>query len=358
MELWSVDLPLTDPFVVATGARTTAQNAFVRITLRGGASGYGEMAPFPEVGGEGRAASLEAASQMGQALVGQPATGYRRLAHLLQEVAPSHPAARCGLETALVDALARAAAIPLWGLWGGAEIREHETDITIPIADLDRTVALSRRWYERGFRLLKMKIGRDVEGDIRRLEAVHRACPGVAFLGDGNQGYTREQCQAFAKGVQGFGGQLVLLEQPTAREDLDSLAALRRDTGIPIAADESARSLEDVKTLVRLQAADFINIKIMKSGIVHSMDMAAYTRASGLRLMIGGMVESRVAMGCSFSLVLGLGGFEVLDLDTPLLLANDPVQGGYRYEGSRLCPWEGPGLSMCVQPRSEVTVID
>jgi L-alanine-DL-glutamate epimerase-like enolase superfamily enzyme len=358
VELWPVDLPLTDPFVVAMGARVAAQNAYVRITLRGGACGYGEMAPFPEVGGEDRVASMQAATRLGQALLGQSAAEYRRLAGLLQEMAPAHPAARCGHETALVDALARAAAVPLWGLWGGADVRERETDITIPIADLDRTVALSRRWYERGFRLLKMKVGRDVADDVRRLEAVHRACPGVAFIGDGNQGYTRHQCQAFVKGVHGFGGQLVLLEQPTAREDLDSLAALRRDTSIPVAADESARSLEDVKTLVRLQAADFINIKIMKSGVAHSLEMAAYTRASGLRLMIGGMVETRVAMGCSFSLVLAVGGFEVLDLDTPLLLATDPVQGGYRYDGPRLVPWRGPGLDLTCAQAGSPTVIE
>ena len=64
--------------------------------------------------------------------------------------------------------------------------------------------------------------------------------------------------------------------------------------------------------------------------------------------MIGGMVESRVAMGCSWSLVLGLGGFEILDLDMPLLLSIDPIQGGYQYEGSSLQPWHEPGLGMSI----------
>src|SRR5206468_8577908 len=86
-------------------------------------------------------------------------------------------------------------------------------------------------------------------------------------------------------------------------------------------------------------AADFINIKIMKSGLLAALDIAAYARAAGLRLMIGGMVETRIAMGCSFGLVLGRGGFDLLDLDTPLLLATDPVKGGYRYEGPKLQPW-------------------
>ena len=74
--------------------------------------------------------------------------------------------------------------------------------------------------------------------------------------------------------------------------------------------------------------------------------------------MIGGMVETRVAMGCSFSLVLGLGGFDVLDLDTPLLLASDPVTGGYRYEGSRLQPWSESGLGMKADPPPNATTIE
>jgi hypothetical protein len=70
------------------------------------------------------------------------------------------------------------------------------------------------------------------------------------------------------------------------------------------------------------------------------------------------MVETRIAMGCSFSLVLGLGGFDVLDLDTPLLLASDPVTGGYRYQGPQLQSWSGPGLDMKAAPSTNVTVID
>src|SRR3989442_560295 len=251
VEIWPVDVPLTEPFVVATGRLVTAQNLFVRITLKSGARGYGEIAPFPEVGGDDRPTCLQIATQL----------------------------------------------------------------------------ALARAWYSRGLRLFKTKVGMDVEQDIRRLEAVHRALPDVAFIADANQGFTREDCLAFVQGVKRVGARLVLLEQPVAREDLDGLAAVRHLTGVPVAADESVRSLHDVMEVLQKQAADFINIKIMKSGLLAALDIAAYARAAGLRLMIGGMVETRIAMGCSFGLVLGRGGFDLLDLDTPLLLATDPVKG-------------------------------
>jgi L-Ala-D/L-Glu epimerase len=347
---WPVDVPLTDPFVVASGARLMAENVFIRITLQDGTQGYGEAAPFPEVGAEDRTTCLDALARLARSVIGQSVGDYRRLARQMAEQTPDQPAARCALEIALLDAYCRARHLPMWQLWGGADVRPRETDITIPITTLEDTLRLARGWYEQGFRLFKMKVGKEVALDIRRLEAVHLMLPGVSFIGDGNQGFSRKDCLTFAAGVQRFGGRIQLLEQPVIREDLESMAAIRRETGIPVAADESVRSLEDARRVVEQEAADYINIKIMKTGVMEAADIAAFTLKSGLRLMIGGMVETRIAMGCSFSLVLGMAGFEILDLDTPLLLAADPIQGGYRYEGPHLHPWQGPGLGLTAEP--------
>jgi len=358
IELWPVNVPTTDPFVVATGARTVAENIFIRVTLANGLEGYGEAAPFPEVGGETRESCFAILPQLSKAVLGRSASDYQAVGRLLSEQANTHPAARCGLETAIIDAYCRALNIPLWRLWGGADVRARETDITIPITSLEKTVSLARGWYAKGFRLFKMKVGKDVENDIRRLEAVHLTLPDVSFIGDGNQGFSRQDCFTFAEGIKKFGGTMVLLEQPVVRDDLDSMAAIRRETGIPVAADESVRSLVDAQEVVARRAADYINIKIMKTGVAEALEIATFTKESGLKLMIGGMVETRIAMGCSFSLVLGLGGFDVLDLDTPLLLVNDPVTGGYRYEGSQLCPWTGPGLEMTTESPPGVTTVE
>lgn len=348
IDLWPLDIPLTDPFVVATGSRVLAQNAFVRLTLADGTEGYGEMAPLPEVGGETRDACLRRAAELAPTWIGSSARRYRALAAQLAEQAPDYPAVRCGLETALLDALTRAGRLPLWSLFGGMDVRPYDTDITIPITSTADTLRLAQGWYAQGFRLFKMKVGHDVEEDIRRLTAVHKACAGIAFILDANQGYSRDQASAAVQALLAAGTRLVLLEQPVPRDDLDSMAALQRDWRIPVAADESVRSIADVRAVLAQQAAAFVNIKITKTGVIAALDIAELARGAGLRLMVGGMVETRVAMGCSFALVLGLGGFDVLDLDTPLLLASDPIAGGYRYEGPRLHPWHEPGLAMTI----------
>src|SRR2546426_1081115 len=95
VEIWPVDVPITDPFVVATGRLVTAQNLFVRITLKSGARGYGEIAPFPEVGGDDRPTCLQIATQLALALLGHPAAQYRKSARLFHDMAAAHPAARC-----------------------------------------------------------------------------------------------------------------------------------------------------------------------------------------------------------------------------------------------------------------------
>lgn len=323
-----------------------AHNVFVRVTLRNGAYGFGEMAPFPDISGEDQASCLRVFPLAAKACLGQSATHFRKIAQQLREVAIQTPAVRCGLETALLDAWCRGMGIPLWGLWGGADVRRQQTDVTLPIGLLDQVVDTARAWYARGFRIFKMKVGLEVDEDIRRIEAVCAACPDTKLVLDANQGFSLEQASECIRAIERLHLPVMLFEQPVAREDVEGFVALRRTGTIPLAADESVRSVEDARRLIEQNAVDVLNLKITKCGVVESMDIAGLARASGLRLMIGGMVESRVAMGCSWSLVLGLGGFEFLDLDMPLLLSDDPVQGGYAYKGSVLEPWEESGLGM------------
>ena len=171
VEAWPVVLPLREPFVVASGSMTAAHNVFVRIQLHNGAYGFGEMAPFPDISGEDQTGCLAAFPSAAKNLLGQSVLHWRRLAHELYESTIEVPAVRCGLETAVLDALCRGMGIPLWALWGGADVRIRQTDVTLPIGESQQVVETARQWFDRGFRVLKMKVGQDVEADIQRVEA-------------------------------------------------------------------------------------------------------------------------------------------------------------------------------------------
>ena len=358
IQLWTLNIPITDPFVVATGQLTTAQNIFIQVTLRDGSIGFGEIAPFTDLTGETVSDSLKTAESLATPLLGTPAINYRKAAQQFQEQVPNFPATRCGIETALLDALCRSENIPLWALWGGADIRERETDITIPICNCERTLALVREWHAKGFRLFKMKVGHDVDEDIRRIEEIHKQFPEVTYLVDPNQGFDRNTAEGFIKGVKKIKAKIEILEQPLPRDDLEGAAWLRRTFQIPIAADETVCTVADAQCVIQNKAADYINLKITKSGVLETLGIFTLTRTAGLKLMIGGMVETRIAMGCSFSIVLGMGEIDYLDLDTPLLMNHDPVKGGFAYCGPRLQPWNGAGLSASLSPNENSLVIE
>jgi len=195
-----------------------------------------------------------------------------------------------------------------------------------------------------------MKVGHGVENDIRRVEAVATACQEASFVIDANQGYRLDQAREFILAMERLHIPILVFEQPIHRDHPEEMVMLKNQSRIPLAADESLRSLEDARQLIEQKAVDIFNLKITKCGVMESVRIAELARASGVRLMIGEMVESRLAMGCSWSLVLGFGGFEILDLDMPLLLSIDPIKGGYHYEGAMLHPWYESGLGMSINP--------
>jgi L-alanine-DL-glutamate epimerase-like enolase superfamily enzyme len=355
VDVWPVDVALSDPFVISRGAVSAAENAFVRVRLAGGARGYGEIAPFTALTGETRDRSMAAARELAGALPGRSADAWEDLAAGMMERMPGEPAARCGLECAIVDALARSRGRTLYdhwsGLGGARDIRDRATDMTLPILDEARVDALAARWHALGFRIFKLKVGVDRDADVRRVERLARRYPDVDFILDANQGFDLAGARALVRDLAALHARVRLVEQPLPRADLEGMAALRAGSPVPIAADESVYSLDDARRVIAAGAADCINLKIMKSGLSETIGIARAARAAGLSLMIGGMMETRLAMSFSFALVLALGWIEHLDLDTPLLMADDPLSGGYGYRGPLLTVWGGPGVGM--RPRLE-----
>jgi L-alanine-DL-glutamate epimerase-like enolase superfamily enzyme len=109
-----------------------------------------------------------------------------------------------------------------------------------------------------------------------------------------------------------------------------------REAGLRVAADEDARTLDDLELLHAERAADVINFKLTKSGVTRVLSMIERARQLGFGLMMGGMVETRLAMTVSACIAGGQGGFEQLDLDTPLFMKDDRLVGGFRQRGPEL----------------------
>lgn len=327
------DAALHEPFGIAGGAADVARNVLVVVELADGTVGYGEGAPLPPYNGETQRSTLDAIAAALPAVLRGDAREWRAIAARIGAVIPDAGAARCALETAVLDALTKRAGLPLWALFGGAA-RGLETDVTIPTGSVQHAAASAARWRDEGFSTLKVKIGEPGADDVARVVAIAQAAPGCSLVLDANASLTADAAIALRRALAAEGAEVALMEQPVGKRDLDGLRRVAA-AGVTVAADESAVVAGDVPRL-GLGAPHVVNVKIMKAGVVEALDVALAARAHGLRLMIGGMVESRLAMTTSACLAAGLGGFSFVDLDTPMFFVSEPFEGGFEQRGARL----------------------
>jgi L-alanine-DL-glutamate epimerase-like enolase superfamily enzyme len=331
-----LDIPLHGPFGIAGGAQDIAHCVLVSLELTDGTMGYGEAAPFTPYNGETQTGVLHTLEQVRASVEGADVREWRRIAALLAAQAPGSGAARCAIETAVLDALTRHSQMPLWAFFGGASTR-LETDMTITLGCTTQAVTAAQDVQARGISIIKVKVGGgDPALDRERVQAIHATVPDAPLILDGNSGYDAAGALRLLDDLAAEGILPVLFEQPVSRDDWFGMQQVAANGRVPVAADESAAGLADVLRIAREQAAQVVNIKLMKQGIAEALDMAALCRATGLELMIGGMVESILAMTTSACFAAGLGGFRFVDLDTPMFMAENPFSGGFAQQGGTL----------------------
>ena len=338
VEVSLLDIPLLAPFGISGGAQPAANNVLVTVELADGTRGYGEAAPFPAYNGETQDAAMAALAEAHSWLPGRDARDWMVLAEEFRARGGARcGAAQCAFETALLDAINRSERVALWRFFGGAGT-ELETDMTVTTGTPEEAVLASRAIAARGIRSIKVKIGdeRGPAHDLARIAAIRETAPDAPLILDGNAGLSRSEARVLAEGLKARGIAPALMEQWLPKDDLDGLRLLRQETGWLVAADESVCSPQDAQRLADKQAVDVINIKLMKAGIAAALDIVKVARNTGLKLMIGGNVESILAMTMSACFAAGLGGFQFADLDTPLFLAQNPFRGGYTMDGGKI----------------------
>ncbi|XP_017701628.1 L-Ala-D/L-amino acid epimerase isoform X2 [Phoenix dactylifera] len=334
-----LDVPLIAPFTIASSRLDAVGNVAVRVELRNGSVGWGEAPVLPSVTAEDQPAALAAAGDACGLLVRSPAMTLGALLFEVARVLPGHEFAsvRAGVEMALIDAVANSIRIPLWRLFGGVS-NSLTTDITIPIVSPNEAAELAAKYCKQGFSTLKLKVGKDLSSDIEVLKAIRSVHPDCSFILDANEGYTAQQAIEVLDKLHEMGVVPILFEQPVHRDDWEGLhhvSHVAKDKyGVSVAADESCRGLHDAQRIIQGNLAHVINIKLAKLGVLGALEIIDVARKAGLALMIGGMVETRLAMGFAGHQAAGLGCFSFVDLDTPLLLSEDPVIGGYEVSGA------------------------
>jgi o-succinylbenzoate synthase len=342
-------IPIHVPFAIATETLPCAQLVLVTLSDGEGRVGVGECSPFPGLTGD----TIESAERVARQLVDEvrgmaPAAALEALAVRRDEVFAASRTAYVGVETALWDLHARQLRVPLAALWGTAFGESVETDITLPIMPPAAVGAFWERYGGHGFRTVKVKVGGDLGTDLELVHALVRRLPeGTRITLDGNQGYQLHAARALVEQLVAAGIEPLFFEQPLPADDWRGLAALSATCAVPICLDETVASAEAALRAVHERTARIINLKIMKAGIGETLRIAQIAKAGGLELMIGGMLESEIAMGVSLQLAAGTGLVDYADLDTPFFFA-EPVAVDSPWaarSATLVCP-RGPGHGM------------
>lgn len=310
---------LNQPFRISSGQHDDLKNLLITLKLDDGTTGLGEAAVASHISGASFDATRRDLHAAGKLCAGQNVADISRISSELHRRFADNTAVIGAVETALLDAWTRQRGIPLWRVFG-KQARVLQSDVTIVLADLKETRASIVRFYRQGFRMFKVKIGRDLDRDIKRLLMFKDLAPGCPVIVDANQGYTPAEMVRFVDELKRGQARLDLIEQPVPREDWQGLREIEHKTRIPVCADESARTLQDVHKIINNKLCSAVNIKIMKCGLLHGERIARLCQANGIRLMIGGMMESGIAMTASAHLAAGQGGFDYIDLDTPFFI--------------------------------------
>lgn len=321
-------IPLLQPFRTALGEHKYLENILFSITLADGTHGFGEAAIATHITGETVSQTKRNLENAGREIVRHNIKDLAGFSKKLHEQFSDNKAAVAAVETALLDALTRQKGIPLWKFFG-KKLKKLQSDITIVISSLEQTEDSVRKFYKQGFRAFKVKIGRGADLDFKRVLAVRRLAPRSRIYLDANQGYSANETLSFLKSLENAGVRPDLIEQPVPKEDWEGLKEVSRLSKIPVCADESVKTFSDAKRAIREKACSVINVKLMKSGMFESREIALLAKKNGIKLMIGGMMESSLSMTAAAHLAAGLGCFDYVDLDTPFFLKHDLSKNPY-----------------------------
>lgn len=252
--------------------------------------------------------------------------------------------ARTALELALHDRIARQRQVPLFELLGLPKPVPQPTSFTIAIDTPEAMAAMALK--VRDFPVIKVKLGS--EDDRSRLAAIRAARPDVRLRVDANAGWTFEGARALMRSLEEFN--LELIEQPLPKEEIEGMGNLQQETSIPIVADESVQTLEDVERLGKAGVAG-INLKLMKvGGLSAALRILKLAKAFNMKVMLGCMIET--SLGTTAMAHLS-GCADWLDLDAPMLISNDPFEG-LTYSGHAMIHLpERPGIGVLLKTRPE-----
>ena len=285
------------------------------------------------------------------AIIGMDVQDLDGIMHRLHKAILKNTSAKAAVDMAIYDLYAKSLGVPLYKALGGAS-DTVETDLTISVDTVDKMVADSLAATAQGYRILKIKVGKEGMADVERIRAIRNAVgPEIALRVDANQGWSAKEAVRIIGRLEDLGIGIDLVEQPVGAHDLAGMQYVTQHTYTPILADESVFSAEDAIRIIQMGAADLINIKLMKTGgIYEALKICSIAEIYGVECMMGCMLESKIAVSAAAHLTAAKSVITRADLDGPGLCKIDPYTGGPIYENALIHMTDAPGIGITAVP--------
>ena len=343
-----ISVPLRTPFKTALRSVSSVEDVIVEIHTDCGAVGYGEAPPTGAITGHTTGAIIGAIQDhIAKTIVGRDVDEFETLLQSVQNCIVGNSSAKAAVDMALWDLYGQLYHIPVYKLMGGAR-KNIVTDITISVNDPETMVKDALIAVDRGYDCLKMKVGVNPELDVARLAAVRNAVgKDIVIRIDANQAWTPKQAVKILNRMQEQGLDIELVEQPVKAHDFEGLKYVTERSYVPVLADEAVFSPEDAMTIMKMGAADLINIKLMKcGGLYNALKIASAAEVFGVECMIGCMLEAKISVNAAVHLACAKNIITKVDLDGPVLCSEDPIIGGAVFDEKLITVSDEHGLGI------------
>lgn len=343
-EIYKFSIPMK-PFTIATGTMHYAQNIFIRIYTDEGITGCGECSAFPVIAGETQNTCFEMAKDFAVLWKNKNPLSIEERMNELHAFTAHNYTAKSAFDMALHDIAALHAGLPLYKFLGGSKKKEIETDLTIGIGTPQEMAAHAKDFISRGVNIIKVKLGKGTGDDIERIKQIREAVGDKTILrADANQGWSFDEALYVLQSLAQYN--IEFCEQPMRTYNDHLLPQLKELSPVKIMADESVFTHHDAERLIRDNACTYVNIKFAKSGgILEAQKINAVCEKNNIPCMMGGMLESRIALTAFAHFAMAYDNIRFYDMDTCMLghLA-DPVAGGIQYNGFKIELPEANGI--------------
>lgn len=347
-DIWKLSIPM-HPFRIATGTMQYAQNVFIRIHTNEGIIGVGECSAFPMIVGETQATCFEMAKDFAALWKGKNPLDIEERLQELHDFTAFNSTIKSAFDMALYDIAAKNARQPLYAFLGGG-IKDMETDLTIGIDSPEIMASKALDFISRGVSIIKIKLGHIADEDILRVKMIREAVgPDIRLRIDANQGWSFEDAVKVLTTIAQYN--IEFCEQPMRYWNDERLPALRKISPVKIMADETVYDHHDATRIIKAGGCDYVNIKFSKSGGIHeAIKINEVCAANNIPCMMGGMLESRVALTAFAHFASATSNIIFYDMDTCMLgHKTDPVKGGLMFNGFHLQLPDAPGIGADVE---------